>query len=373
MSHKNNQWYSIDNIQELDSPALVIFPERVKANIQTAISMVGDIERLRPHVKTNKSANAMQLMIEAGIRKYKCATIAEAEILGQCKAKDVLLAYQPLGPKLNRFIQLIKKYPDTVYSCLIDNLDSAKEQSLAFLEYELTVPVYIDLNIGMNRTGIDANEEAITLYQEASQLKGTQVIGLHAYDGHCRNPDIAKRTEECNTAFALVEKLRNKLIQSGFPAPKIIAGGSPTFPIHAQRKEVECSPGTFIYWDKGYSDICPEQGFLPAALVISRVISLPSKTRICTDLGHKSIASENELGKRVFFPDAEDVKPVGQSEEHLIIETNEDHTYKPGDVLYGIPYHVCPTVALYERAYTIENGKISGEWENKARDRKIGI
>src|SRR5436190_19058034 len=104
-------WYDVTNIDELDSPALIVFPDRIKYNIQLAIKMVGNVNRLRPHIKTHKSKEVSLLMIEAGIKKFKCATIAEAEMLAQCSARDVLLAYQPLGPKLNRFITLIKKYP----------------------------------------------------------------------------------------------------------------------------------------------------------------------------------------------------------------------------------------------------------------------
>src|SRR6185369_2725130 len=128
----NNEWYCIDDIHELDSPALVIFPDRVKKNIQTAIGMVENVDRLRPHVKTNKSPDAVRLMLEAGITKFKCATIAEAEMLGMIGAPDVVLAYQPLGPKLKRFIELIKKFPSTKYTCLVDNISAAKEQADAF-------------------------------------------------------------------------------------------------------------------------------------------------------------------------------------------------------------------------------------------------
>src|SRR5215471_1034540 len=87
--YMDHQWYTIDDIEKLDSPALVVIPSRVSANIQTAIQMVGDVSRLRPHVKTNKSADVSRLMIEAGILKFKCATIAEAEMLGQIGAPDV--------------------------------------------------------------------------------------------------------------------------------------------------------------------------------------------------------------------------------------------------------------------------------------------
>src|SRR6187399_1673251 len=159
----SESWYEIKNINELDSPALVVFPERVKYNIQLAIEMVGDADRLRPHIKTNKSPDVAKLMLNAGIRKFKCATIAEAEMLAQCNAPDVLLAYQPLGPKLNRFISLINKYPSTKFSCLTDNIAAANEQASAFSFANLSVPVFIDLNVGMNRTGISPGEKAIEL------------------------------------------------------------------------------------------------------------------------------------------------------------------------------------------------------------------
>jgi D-serine deaminase-like pyridoxal phosphate-dependent protein len=366
-------WYRIKNIEELDSPALVIFPERVKKNIQTAIAMVGDAARLRPHIKTHKSPDVSKLMIQAGITKFKCATIAEAEMLGQIAAPDVLLAYQPLGPKLGRFIDVIKKYPATNYSCLTDTEFAATEQSAAFSAQGLKTSVYLDLNIGMNRTGIVPGASAIELYKYCAGLQGLALAGLHAYDGHLRNSDIVERTKECNEGFAPVEKMKTELEQGGYAVPNVIAGGSPSFPVHAKRNNVECSPGTFIYWDKGYSDLCAEQDFVTAAVLITRIISFPSSTRVTTDLGHKSVSAENEITRRVHFLNAENLKPVGQSEEHLVLEVPENHSFRLGDVLYGIPFHVCPTIALYERAFTIDNGVVSGEWKNTARDRKITV
>ena len=361
-------WYKIKDIDELDSPALVVFPERVKHNVKLAIDMIGDVDRLRPHIKTNKSPDVTKLMLGAGITKFKCATIAEAEMLAQCNAPDVLLAYQPLGPKLTRFISLIKKYPSTKFSCLTDNITAASEQAVTFSAENITVPVYFDLNVGMNRTGISPDENAIALFNHCKTLKGVSVVGLHAYDGHIRDVDFEAKKQKCNEAFALVEKLNEKL-----KLPTIVMGGSPAFSVHCKRKDIECSPGTFVYWDKGYTDLCPEQKFLPAIVLVTRVISLPSPNKICADLGHKSVAAENEITRRVFFLNAEGLKPVGQSEEHLVLEANDHHSYKVGDIFYGLPYHVCPTVALYERVYTIENGNLTGEWKNVARDRKISL
>jgi len=371
MSEEN--WYTIKDIEKLDTPALVIYPGRVKENIIILKSLIDNVARLRPHVKTHKSKDATILMLNAGITKFKCATIAEAEMLGMCKTPDVLLAYQPIGPKLERFINLIETYPETKFSCLVDHNIAAQNISEAALAHQLKINVYIDLNIGMNRTGIAPGPAALQLYIDCDALPGIKPVGLHAYDGHLHDADLAIRKKKCNEAFESVRKLQQDIKQKGYPGPVIIAGGSPTFPIHAKREVVECSPGTFVYWDRGYNLICAEQPFLTAALVVSRVISLPDETKLCLDVGHKSVSAENEIGKRIYFLNAPEMVMIGQSEEHLVVDAGKGHHYKVGDVFYGLPYHICPTIALYERAITIENNKISGEWRNIARDRKINI
>lgn len=368
-----DNWYSIKDIKMLDTPALVVYPERVKSNIDMLKGMIDNVSRLRPHAKTYKNREVTSLMLAAGISKFKCATIAEAEMLAMCSAPDVLLAYQPVGPKVERFVKLIGAYPGTKFSCLVDNSAAATAISEAALKNNIQIPVYIDLNIGQNRTGIEPGEPALQLYTDCSHLAGLKPVGLHAYDGHLHDADLEIRIGKCNAGFEPVTKLKNAIVQHGYPEPVIIAGGSPTFPIHARRRNVECSPGTFVYWDRGYQLLAKEQPFLPAALVVARIISLPDETKICLDLGHKSVASENELSKRVYFLNAPELVMVSQSEEHLVAEAGTGHKYKIGDVLYGLPYHICPTVALYERAITIEDGYVTGEWKNIARDRKITI
>lgn len=367
-----SNWYTIDNVDEIDSPSVVIFSDRVKNNVDVLKSKVADTKRLRPHVKTHKSANISKMLLDAGITKFKCATIAEAEMLAMAGSPDVLLAYQPVGPKVERLANLAMEYPGTVFSCLVDSLDAAKHINKIFAKYKLIMPVYIDLNVGMNRTGINA-DAAEELYLAVNKLSAIEVTGLHAYDGHIRESNLALRTEQCNAAFEPVQALADKLQQTGIKEIKIVAGGSTTFSIHATRKHVECSPGTFIYWDAGYQTLFPEYGFEPAAVVVSRIISLPSDDTICIDLGHKSIASENSIDKRVQFLNAPGLVPIGHSEEHMILRHQREHSYAIGDVLYGIPYHVCPTIALYDAMMIVEKGHAIDRWAVTARGRRISL
>jgi len=360
------------NIQHIDSPALLVFPEKVKHNIHEMIHMVnGDVNRLRPHIKTHKTHEGIRLMMDAGIYKFKCATIAEAELLALNNVKDVLIAHQPTSQKLERIVQLIRNYPQTKFSILIDNVETANSISSALKKESLKLDVFVDINVGMNRTGILPGVQAVRLVDEIAKLPSLQFIGLHVYDGQHRQANFTEREDACFYAFQPVYGLIEMLKLSGHSCPTIVAGGTPTFSIHCKHTDRECSPGTHIFWDHGYGTICQEQNFVPAVHVLTRVISIPDTNRICLDLGHKAIASENEISKRIYFPQHPDLKPVSQSEEHLVMETQGDHSFKVGDELIGIPYHICPTVALHESLYAVENDQVIGEWKVEARKRKI--
>jgi D-serine deaminase-like pyridoxal phosphate-dependent protein len=363
--------HNIINIEKIDSPALIVFPAIVEKNINEMVRMVGDVNRLRPHIKTHKTSEGIKMMQAAGINKFKCATIAEAELLGINKALDVILAHQPVGPRIERLYQTITKYPETNFTCITDNIEAAKSIAATFLSHGTSIGVYIDINVGMNRTGIYADDTAVELYEFILQTEGIDFEGLHVYDGQHRQSDPAKKEAACDLAFEPVYRLIEKLIEKGYPKPPVVAGGSPSFSIHAKKTDRDCSPGTNIFWDHGYSTICPEQQFEPAVYILTRVISLPAANKICVDLGHKSVAAENDISKRVFFPAHPNLLAVSQSEEHLVLEVPVDHEFKIGDMLTGIPYHICPTVALHEYLTEVRENEITGEWHVLARRRRI--
>ncbi len=363
-------WYEAVNVNEYDSPALLLYPSRIEENIIKLTERV-DVRLLRPHVKTNKTAEVSALMMEGGIRKFKAATIAESEMLAMIKAPDVLLAYQPTVPKIKRLIRLIQKYPDTKFSCLVDNENTAITISDLFAIAKLTAGIFIDLNLGMNRTGVHP-ENAISLFEKIHALPALHILGLHAYDGHIKDRDIKIRTEVCLRAFEPVLKLKHALEEMTGHTTTLIAGGSPTCFIHAEIGDRECSPGTFVFWDKGYTENLPEQPFDWAAILVSRIISVPAPDMICVDLGYKSVASENPL-PRVYFLNAPEAIPTAQSEEHLVLTVPDSGIFHPGDILYGVPWHICPTVALYDKALIVEKNTIVGSWEVIARKREITI
>ena len=359
------------DLNTLDTPALLIDRDKVERNIQLAIKLAGGAQRLRPHVKTHKILEVAQMQAAAGITKFKCATIAEAEMLGMAGVADVLIAYAVQGPKVDRVIKLIKKYPETVYSVLIDNEASAKYIDERFRDVGKIASTFVDINNGHGRTGIKT-EDVLTLASACWELENLRINGLHCYDGHIRMPSLAERTKAGRTAFKPVLKLRAQLTEITGRELVIVAGGSPSFSYHAGFHDVECSPGTWIFWDHRYGEDYPEQTFEQAATVATRAISKIDSHHYCLDLGHKSVASESPLPRAHFHSDHR-FDQIGHSEEHLMIRTEEPDVFAPGDLLLATPNHVCPTVALYDHVEVVSKGKLAGRWKVIARDRKITV
>lgn len=370
MSHMH--WYSLADASQVDSPALLIYRDRVAENLRRMIVIAGGADRLRPHVKTHKIAEIVRLQLEMGITQFKCATIAEAEMLARCGAKDILLAYQPTGPKIARLLQLSWDFPAARFSALVDTPAIAAAIDQQCKARRITLHVYLDLDVGMHRTGIAPGPEADALVEQILSLSSLKWAGLHAYDGHIRDTDFITRKKRCDAAFAAVEQMRDRLEAAGIPVPEIVAGGTPTFPVHALRKGVTLSPGTCVLWDGGYERLLPDLDFLHAAVVLTRVISKPAPDRLCLDLGHKSIAAENPH-PRVYLKEMEAVEFLGQSEEHLVLSCAHRDEWPVGKEVYGIPHHICPTTALYESVSVVSEQQVVGTWRVLARDRSIGV
>jgi len=365
------QWYNVARVAEIPSPALLIFPDRIEENIQRMIHMAGGPENLRPHVKTHKMSEVVKLKIKYGISKFKCSTLAEAEMVAQCGGKDIMLAMQPVGPNIERFFKLQKHFPNSKFSTLVDTKAIVEQIAASAAAYKQETDLWLDINNGMDRTGVLPGD-ALRLYTMMSELPFIQARGLHVYDGHIHDRNIMERRNTCERYFEPVVSLIGSIHKSGFRVPVIVAGGTPTFPVHVNRLNTETSPGTCVLWDAGYQEHFPDLSFLPAALVLTRVVSKPGRNLLCLDIGHKAIAAEMPH-PRISLLDIPVKTFVNHSEEHLVIESTEAERWKAGDVIYGIPWHICPTVPRYKSAYTISNTMISGEWQIDARDRMITL
>lgn len=365
-------WTHFVGEETLPSPFLVLHWERIEANLHRMLECMGDAGRLRPHLKTHKLPEITRRQVELGITKCKVATIAEAQMAAEAGAVDILLSMQPVGPQTERFVRLIREYPQAHFSTLCDHPLAAVALAQAATTAGVEIEVLLDLNVGQNRTGILPGEAALDLIGSLLKTRGLRFGGLHAYDGHLHQPDPVVRKDACDAAYEPVWKLRDTMRALALPLPRIVVGGSPTFAFHAERPGVECSPGTTVLWDAGYGTRMPEMGYLPAAVLLTRVVSVPAPETVCLDLGHKAVASEMPH-PRVVFPEVPDATVLAHNEEHLVIRSPQVAGFEPGRILHGIPWHVCPTVALQSEVALVRQGALEKVVPVAARARRLTI
>ncbi len=370
-----NSRYLINNSSEIISPSLILFKEILIENIEKMIQIAGDPARLCPHCKTHKTIEVVKLQLEHGITKHKCATFAEAEMLAEAGIKNIFLAYNIVGPNLNRAVNFLKAYPDVEFCVTADHPTPISQLSEVMQKAGLQIHVMLDIDTGQHRTGIPVSPEAKELYQLISSSEGLLPAGFHVYDGHQGHPTREERTAAIEIEWQKVISFRNDLIESGMDVPRIVAGGTGSFPVYAAKEEsfIELSPGTCAYHDSGYGKKYRDLDFTPAAVLITRVVSRPTANRVTLDLGYKAVASDPPAGSRVFIPDIPDAVEVLQNEEHLVIETELANQYSPGDEILIIPTHICPTSALHKEILVVEGGNVSDHWKIYSRDRQITI
>jgi D-serine deaminase-like pyridoxal phosphate-dependent protein len=368
--------YAIADTTSIYSPGLIFFKDLIRQNIARMLELAGAPARLRPHAKTHKTGEIVDLERQAGIGKHKVATLAEAELCASRGASDVLISYPIVGPNCARLADLIRAYPACRFSVLADHSASVEALSAVLSSQGVQVDVLIDLDVGMHRTGIAPGPEAATLYEQIDRLPGLVPGGLHVYDGHNQVPAFVDRQAQALAQLEPALNLRTLLDKKGLPTPRLVVGGTPTFPVYARLDlpGLECSPGTLVLHDNGYgSKFADLAAFVPAALLLTRVISRPTATRVTFDLGYKAVASDPPAGKRLVLLGVPDYEAVLQNEEHLVVETPAAERFGPGDEVLAIPTHICPTVAMHQRAYVVEAGHMVGTWNIVGRDRVITV
>ncbi|MCZ6679285.1 MAG: D-TA family PLP-dependent enzyme [Candidatus Poribacteria bacterium] len=364
--------YLIQDASQIPSPSLVVYLDLVQKNIERAIALAdGDVSKLRPHVKTHKTAEIIAMQREAGITKQKCATLREAKMIAEAGVTDILIAYQMVGPNIERLVALKREFPDADFKVIVDHPDGVKMLSQAMAENGMTIKTMLDLNAGMNRTGIDAGDAAVDLYAQIEDAEGLVTWGLHVYDGHIHDEDLEDRRKSCAHSMALVAEMKDRLSAKGLDVPLVVMGGTPTFPIYAKTPEIEASPGTFIFFDYGYSTRYPDLGFTPATLLLSRIISIPTADQITLDLGYKAIAADPQ-GVRGKVVSIEGAELAHQNEEHWIVKIPAGTVVRLGQEVYVCPTHVCPTVAIHQSYYLIDReGNCIDKWQVTARNREL--
>ena len=365
--------YRIESIARVLTPALAIYSENVDSNIAVTLGLVGgEGARVRPHVKTTKLACIMRRMVEKGILNFKCSTTLELATVCEAGAEDVLLAYPAFGANAQRVRELAREVPARI-SALVENAIQIEAWKGS------NVGLFIDVNPGMDRTGIEqARIEDVIALVAAIEAAGLVFRGVHYYDGHLSNFDLAERERVAHRGYDHLMEIISAIEHSGFKVEEVVTAGTPTLPSTLSYAPFRhssfvhrASPGTVVYNDcSSLSQLPSDLGYRPAALVVSTVVSRPSPNRLTCDAGHKTVSADSGVPTCAVLG-RPDLLPGRPSEEHLPIEALQHSTIPArGDALYLVPMHVCPTVNNFDYALLVERGRITGVERVTARGRE---
>jgi D-serine deaminase-like pyridoxal phosphate-dependent protein len=352
--------YSFKDADSILTPALLVYPELVDANIRATLRMTGgDPNRWRPHIKTAKIASVIRQMIGHGVRCFKCSTTLELLTACEAGADDLLLAFPVTGANARRTVAIASQFPDTRVSVLVET----PEQAISWAG--TGVGVFIDVNPGMNRTGI--GQERVSDILELARQLGAAFRGLHYYDGHISAAGTAKDGSTAEAGYDRLLEIANAVSAAGFAPGEVITSGTPAAPFALRHAGLRAgafrhriSPGTVVYNDMSSCEQLPGLGYVPAALVLSTVISHPAPNMFTCDAGHKSVSADAGVPTcRVFGHD--EFRPLKPSEEHLPVEVSDGGQVPAiGSQLYLIPRHVCPTVNNFDEALMVAGGEVRG-------------
>lgn len=347
----------------LMSPALIMYEQRIRNNIAHMLSLMGgDPARWRPHLKTTKTPEVYALLLEAGVRHFKCATVREARCLLSTAASqgvgpvDLLLAYPLQGPSLAHLAQLAREFSDASVAVLSEDAHHAA----AVPE---VLGLFIDVNPGMNRTGLRLAEP--TRIVDAMRAAGARLRGLHYYDGHVHESTAQARRTTVHGLHDELLRFEAALAGTGLQVHEIITSGTPAFAYALDYEGFaggvtrggaihRVSPGTVVFHDLQSDELLEDLTLEPATVLLTRVVSHPTHDIITCDAGSKSIAAEagDPCAFAIGHPELTALRP---SEEHLPWHVADGHAQPAlGALLYLVPRHICPSVNLAEQAVWVD-------------------
>jgi D-serine deaminase-like pyridoxal phosphate-dependent protein len=368
--------YRVHGVEDLLTPALVVYPEFIAWNIERTIEWLGgDADRWRVHIKTAKLAYTLRMLLGRGVRNFKCATTLELLVACEEGAADVLVAYPMVGANARRVAQIAEEFPKVRVAVLAENERQTGQWRGS------RVGIFVDVNPGMNRTGIEQDKtESVLRLARAVGEAGLEFRGVHYYDGQYGAVEESARREAAHRGYASLSKLVGEIERSGVRVPEVVTAGTPTLAASLsyegfRRKTFvhRVSPGTIVYCDAtSLAQLPKERGFAAAVMVLSRVVSKPRAGMVTCDAGHKAVSVDAGVPGCLVAGHAE-LKALAPSEEHLPLAVESGAGPKAGEAIYLLPRHVCPTVNNFDCAIVVRDGVMEGVEEVSARGREAPL
>jgi D-serine deaminase-like pyridoxal phosphate-dependent protein len=353
-------------LAEVDTPALLIDLDAFERNLRRLPEMVKATGvKLRPHAKTHKSPMIALQQMALGAVGVCCQKVSEAEALVHGGVRNVLVSNEIVGaPKLRRLVSLARLAEVSVCA---DDEGNVADLDAAAREGGVTLPVYVEVNMGADRCGVEPGEPALRLASAIGRMKNLRFAGLQAYHGsaqHLRTREerraaIASAVEKAGSTKALLER-------NGIPCPEVTGAGTGTFEFEAASgvyTELQC--GSYIFMDADYGRNQERAPFEQSLFVWATVMSRPTDERAVVDAGLKALSVDSGMP---LLHDHPDVEFQRASDEHGKLRVPaRSNSLRVGDKVKLTPGHCDPTVNLYDWYVGFRGDRVEAVWPIAAR------
>ena len=363
------------HLESLETPVPIVDLDRLTDNLDrmAAYATLHDLQ-LRPHVKTHKSPRIATEQLQRGAIGLTCATTHELEVMADV-CDNLLLAYPPVGAaRLERLMRLPERTRLTV---AVDSAASLPALAMSAKLAQRDVDVYVEVDMGMRRVGVDPQEGVVALARAVHQQAPLRFAGITFYPGHVREP-VSEQGQAVADLAQHVAMIREQLTDAGLP-PRVVSGGSTplAWRIHEVPGVTEVRPGTYVYNDRTTAGIGACDWDDCALTVLATVVSTAVPGQAVIDAGTKALAREplRSAGDGwAALLDRPEVTVQRMSEEHGVLDlSHTDWRPRIGERVRLVPNHVCIVVQQFDEIVGVRGDYAETTWPVAARGRGAAV
>jgi len=342
------------NIDEIETPALLLDMDAMESNLRKMASFIADSSaKLRPHFKNHKCPDLALRQLAAGAIGMTCATVSEAESLVRHGVKSVLIANEIADPiKISRFLELTKQAD--VMVC-VDNEAIVEAIAKAGRSQGIQPSVLVDVDVGLHRCGVQPGEPTVRLARIVVE-RGLRFRGLMGYEGRIRMHDSPEKLKVCSESIRLLVESRDLVVQAGIPVEILSGGGTSSYSISNRYPGLtEVQAGSYLVMDTDYRYCCCTD-FNLALSVLTTIVSKTGSERVVVDVGVKALSALRGLSS---VKTVRGVTLKALNAEHGIIQLdNPDRSLEVGNKIELWVHDADPTISLHRQIFGIRNGLV---------------
>jgi D-serine deaminase-like pyridoxal phosphate-dependent protein len=347
-------------LHQLDTPALLLNLDAFEANIRTmAEHFRARHVAWRPHGKAFKCPAIAHALLRAGAIGVTVAKVSEAEVMAAAGVADILIAHLVVGPAKTSRLAALQGQAEV--KATVDHPDQVQPLAAAARAAGTTIGLLVDVNLGMDRTGVETPEAAADLARRVAEAEGLRFDGLMGYEGHTLMiPDPEQKRRAVAEAIGRLRAARARVEALGLTCRIVSAGGTGSYQYTADEPGItEVQAGGGVFACRYYTEVCGVTGHQPAIGVLATVVSRPTPGRAILDIGQKTLSQHRTPPVLAAYPGS---TITGLSAEHATVRLGPGDELRIGQKVEVIPGYSDFTFVLHDRVLGHRRGRVEASW-----------